>query len=105
MTDREKLIELIKGITTNCHEIECEKCRYDNMPLWNCQDYLLADYLIANGVVIREKGEWEEIDDMYFDDVIYRCDVCKEDFVTISGTPADNLWNFCPNCGADMRGE
>ena len=91
MTDREKLIELIKRAITDWeHGDVSEK---------------IADHLIANGVVIREKGEWEEIDDMYFDDVIYRCDVCKEDFVTIDGTPADNLWNFCPNCGADMRGE
>lgn len=48
------------------------------------------------------KGKWIEHDD-YLGDVIYECSVCKEPFVLIDGTPAENLYNFCPNCGADMR--
>lgn len=28
-----------------------------------------------------------------------RCSVCDEPFLENNGT-----WNFCPNCGADMRG-
>ena len=48
-------------------------------------------------------GEWEEITDDWSDETIYSCAVCKEDFVTIDGTPAENLYNFCPNCGTDMR--
>ena len=48
-------------------------------------------------------GRWiEQEADM---DTIYECSVCGEPFVTIEGTPADNLWNYCPNCGASMRGE
>lgn len=45
-------------------------------------------------------GKWiEQEADM---DTIYECSVCGEPFVTIDGTPADNLWNYCPNCGAQM---
>ena len=47
-------------------------------------------------------GEWTVIEDDYTDDTIYQCSVCKEEFVTIEGTPADNLWKYCPNCGAKM---
>ena len=47
-------------------------------------------------------GEWTVIEDDYTDDTIYQCSVCKEEFVTIDDTPADNLWNYCPNCGAKM---
>ena len=47
-------------------------------------------------------GEWTVIEDDYNDDTIYQCSVCKEEFVTIDDTPADNLWNYCPNCGAKM---
>lgn len=50
----------------------------------------------------RKKGEWIEQDDAW-DGVYYECSVCKEPFTLIDGTPSENLYNFCPNCGADMR--
>ena len=50
-------------------------------------------------------GEWEIIEDDYLMDTIYKCSVCKEEFVTIDGTPAENLWNYCPCCGAKMDGD
>lgn len=52
----------------------------------------------------RKKGKWIEQDDGW-DWVYYECSVCKEPFTLIDGTPQDNLYNFCPNCGSDMRGE
>lgn len=51
----------------------------------------------------EKTGRWIEQDDEY-NDTIYQCSVCGEEFVTIEGTPADNLWNYCPNCGARMEG-
>lgn len=66
-----------------------------------------ADHLLANGVVVREKGEWIGEADGYADgepvyDVWYcpECNHCIDD-----GTDDPALLpNFCPNCGADMRG-
>lgn len=52
----------------------------------------------------RKKGRWIEQDDAW-DGVYYECSCCKEPFTLIDGTPSDNLYNFCPACGADMRGE
>ena len=52
----------------------------------------------------RPKGKWIEQDDGW-DGVYYECSVCKEPFTLIDGTPKDNLYNFCPNCGAEMRGD
>ena len=53
----------------------------------------------------RKKGEWIEQDDGW-DGTYYQCSCCREEFSLIDGTPADNLYNFCPNCGAEMtRGE
>lgn len=49
-------------------------------------------------------GDWTIIEDDWNDDTVYQCSVCKEEFVTIDGTPAENLWNYCPNCGAKMDG-
>ena len=82
MADREKLIELLKLAMD-----------FDEK----------ADHLIANGVTIKKRGEWTVIEDDWNEETIYQCPICKEEFVTIDGTPADNLWNYCPACGADMR--
>ena len=54
-------------------------------------------------VTVRQTGEWIEKDG-YDGDVYYDCSVCGESWTTIEGTPWDNGMNFCPNCGADMRG-
>ena len=54
----------------------------------------------------RKKGQWIEIikDERFGDEwdeiAVYKCSVCESEFVECMGT-----YNFCPNCGADMRGE
>ena len=59
---------------------------------------IIAEHLIANGVTIRERGEWLLI----FNDS--RCSVCgyENNACTVTRVRYDS--RFCPNCGADMRG-
>ena len=46
-------------------------------------------------------GHWIEKDG--FDgDVYYDCSECGESWTTIEGTPWDNEWKYCPNCGCRM---
>lgn len=46
-------------------------------------------------------GHWIEKDG--FDgDTYYDCSECGESWTTIEGTPWDNEFNYCPNCGAKM---
>lgn len=52
----------------------------------------------------RPKGRWEEDED-YFGSAIYKCTACGEEWILNCGTPEENNMNFCPKCGADMRGE
>ena len=46
-------------------------------------------------------GKWMEIED-YNGDIHYQCDQCGNEFILIDGTPKDNNYHFCPNCGARM---
>lgn len=86
MTDREKLIDII--VRTPCVAVSSRTAGEH-----------IADHLLANGVVVREKGEWVP----YFDgdsimpERYFQCSNC-----------GSRGWikrrNFCPNCGAEMRG-
>ena len=46
------------------------------------------------------RGTWVQDCDYHF-----RCSVCGDRRIVSNGNPLDvaNGWNFCPNCGADMR--
>lgn len=89
MTDREKLIALVKRAIID----------------WEYGDASekIADYLLANGVVVREKGEWDDSGRYKFADgsKAIRCPFCG---ACINEEEYDlYVWNFCPYCGADMR--
>lgn len=53
----------------------------------------------------RKNGEWIHKPDIYLDEQTWECSECGEPWIFIEGTPSENNANFCPNCGADMRGE
>lgn len=48
----------------------------------------------------RKKGKWKEgkytWDDRHYNDTSYKCSCC--------GRISDWSYNYCPNCGTDMRG-
>lgn len=51
----------------------------------------------------RKNGKWERRYSRpnVYEDLCWHCSVCE--FKTSDNWA--NKWNFCPNCGADMRGE
>lgn len=51
------------------------------------------------------RGKWIDCDDKYYGWNMWACSACGEEFILEEGTPDMNEYNFCPNCGADMRGE
>ena len=49
-------------------------------------------------------GRWEVSIDEWFGTDVYTCSKCRESYVLVEGTPKENLWHYCPNCGAKMDG-
>lgn len=98
MTDREKLLEIRKSVS--CHKDGCRFCDYSKHE--HCMEELLVDHLLAHGVVVREKGEWQYTDDIDEDGNIQAyCSACgagdKHATSMVGKVP------YCWNCGADMR--
>lgn len=52
----------------------------------------------------RPRGEWIDLDDKWGFEGTFKCSACGELWSLIDGTPQDNGMNFCPNCGAKMKG-
>lgn len=65
--------------------------------------YVLSD--LPSAQPERKNGEWIHKPDIYLDEQTWECSECGEPWIFIEGTPSENNANFCPNCGADMRGE
>ena len=52
----------------------------------------------------RKPGHWKLLDNDP-DQNAYECSACGNAFVLIDGTPKENNYNYCPNCGARMEPE
>ncbi len=92
-----------ESVCRNCfHSYVCEQFN-EHRDSHNKRCHFFNDHFVnAADVVERKRGEWFEVE-LGWDDVHYDCSVCGESFCLIDGTPTDNMYNFCPNCGADMR--
>ena len=92
----------------SCTEFEIKnKCRTDENVL-----ALIDNALTVHGIVAfveRPKGEWEVLKGHYFTgggDPVLICPFChSEESKHMGGIEFPVIWNFCPNCGADMRGK
>ena len=116
MTDREKLIETLSRYfdigDSYAYNLTRVKTAFavGTMSLEDFEEFDentvgdIADYLIANGVVIREKGEWGKSEDDYCGLNIIQCPLCHEEWCFECDDDVEMLnYNFCPNCGSDMR--
>lgn len=53
------------------------------------------------GKEARPHGKWKDLSDGWQEGT-YECSNCKSEFVLTEGTPEDNEYHYCPNCGAKM---
>ena len=93
--EREALMRRIKEIhCAECdsyHGVRCRACWVDDT-----LDYI--DSETAADVMPVRHGRWVEKEKYTFG-IMYDCSLC-ENRILDNGHP----WNYCPNCGADMRG-
>lgn len=105
---------MIKGIDM---PINCTRCPCSNDESRFCRaanEYIpmlgKPDFCPLEEAEERKKGKWIvfDIDEEKYDEI--KCTFCKHTFIVDShhwtdiGFTKDDL-NFCPHCGADMRGE
>lgn len=81
MTTKEKILEEIKDI---------------NYAYNDCSKYATIKNLLDE-MDEQKTGEWIDEPNCW-----YRCSHCRKHYPSIIGTME---YNFCPNCGADMREE
>lgn len=85
------------------YEERLEMCDYcGDTVAWNIGGQIKK--LPAADVAPVVHGRWEDSIDKWFEMDIYTCSKCRESYVLVEGTPKENLWHYCPNCGAKMNG-
>ena len=101
--NREELVEWLKRIPLKDLSDGRGLCR-----IIMEEDFKRAIRTIPAGTIIDVApvvhGRWEDSTDEWFGTDVYTCSKCRESYVLVEGTPKQNLWNYCPNCGAKMDG-
>ena len=94
----------------NCDSPDCKGCNLKNLEtmLKNGKfDCLMNENRCINPTAevspVRH-GMWEDSTDEWFGTDVYTCSKCRESYVLLEGTPKENLWHYCPNCGCRMDG-
>lgn len=98
---KHELTPLEKYMVQGIKDCQTNNIKFTNT-VFNCETIEDAD-----GNIFRKeckRGKWIEEDDGW-DGVYWRCSECDGAFCLVDGTPEENKYNFCPSCGADMRGE
>ena len=62
-----------------------------------------AENLMRRGWRKRNEGKWVK-HDSDCEETYYTCSVCEDEGFIIDGTPWEIGLNYCPKCGAKMKG-
>ena len=75
----------------------------EHQPWYKAEDIYKVLEELPSAQPDRKPGRWIHWDDEPEHNA-YECSECRKAIVLISGTPADNGYDFCPGCGASMKG-
>lgn len=111
-----ELREQVARLTENKGDLISRQAVLDELEKWDWQDLYLPIHfkqILDNVPSVENKGEWVKIQsgDKDFPESIV-CSKCKNENSHLDfnehGEPIGKVFvtsKFCPNCGADMRGE
>ena len=95
---RDRLIELIKQSKNKTPCAENEKWDCSGIKCDDCENMIIADHLLANGVMVQKQGKWVSApikDKGYDSKTIPTCTNCGyQSFIT---------YTYCPDCGAKLK--
>ena len=80
----------------DCHGVRCRACQYGDE---------INDIDSAPTVEQRKAGQWIDGKRMKFDGTFYWFRQCNQCGYERNDCDTEKDSNFCPDCGADMRGE
>ena len=89
----------ISALSENKGDLISRQAVLDELEKWDWQELYLPNHfkqILDNVPSVENKGKWEKIwrtDAEHSEYICSKCE-CGEDYPT----------DFCPNCGADMRG-
>ena len=99
--DRDSLIEWLKRIPLKDLSDGLGLCRVIME-----DDFKKAIKKMPKNIIVDAapvvRGRWEDSIDEWLGTDVYTCSKCRESYVLVEGTPKENLWHYCPNCGAKM---
>ncbi|MDD6630271.1 MAG: hypothetical protein PUE74_05105 [Faecalibacterium sp.] len=52
---------------------------------------------------LRPVAHWDMEEDAVGDSIIWTCSNCKDSIIMYDGTPMENGYKYCPQCGAKME--
>lgn len=91
-----RLIDARRGLHQQCESLFRDKMVADQIYWYLCDGLEECEEVEPE----RERGHWVGIDDEPCE--TFECDVCG---FTLEDWIQGAFYNFCPNCGSDMRGE
>lgn len=96
---KEQIEEIYEVLVTDCG-MPCPECDYEGDDL--CVAHRKAEALYNAGYRKQKEGEWIEHSEIGAMNNAWECSACH--WKTVSFTEMKHS-NFCPNCGANMKGE
>lgn len=103
MKDQKQIEKMAKTI---CHSPNCPIKKKDRGCFSNCKAFIYASRIAETDYCKQSVGEWEYKQLDNFRKYQVTCPFCKAEYIgnyDAYDVPED--FNFCPNCGAKMKGE
>ena len=104
---KDKQIEEMALVLTDGGCKTCVGCSHNNR--FQCKPIYDAELLYNAGYRKQSEGEWKQtVESLGWHDVdCVECSACGESWVIDGDFDFDlvkDFWNYCPNCGAKMKG-